>query len=89
MIYINRTVKGYYVELSSALDEKSNLIGTTWEDFKNEYWILLSGEQIAFKNDNPEEDILFRWRGHASMLFSNWLNYYVYQETPFDINQIK
>lgn len=57
MIYINRTVKGYYVELSSALDEKSNLIGTTWEDFKNEYWILLSDEQIAFKNDNPDASI--------------------------------
>lgn len=57
MIYINRTVKGYYVELDSALDEKSNLIGTTWEDFKNEYWILLSDEQIAFKNDNPDASI--------------------------------
>ena len=57
MIYINRTVKGYYVELNSALDEKSNLIGTTWEDFKNEYWILLSDEQIAFKNDNPDASI--------------------------------
>ena len=57
MIYINRTVKGYYVELDSALDEKSNLIGTTWEDFKNEYWILLSDEQIAFKNDNPNASI--------------------------------
>lgn len=57
MIYINRTVKGYYVELDSALDEKSNLIGTTWEDFKNEYWILLSDKQIAFKNDNPDASI--------------------------------
>lgn len=57
MIYINRTVKGYYVELNSALDEKSNLIGTTWEDFKNEYWILLSDEQIAFKNDNPDASV--------------------------------
>jgi homoserine O-succinyltransferase len=29
-----------------------------------------------------------RWRAHANLLFSNWLNYYVYQKTPFDINQI-
>ena len=42
-----------------------------------------------YRNDNPEEDPLVRWRGHANLLFSNWLNYYVYQETPFDINQIK
>lgn len=38
-----------------------------------------------FEEDDPEKDILFRWRGHASLLFSNWLNYYVYQSTPFDL----
>jgi len=26
-----------------------------------------------------------RWRGHSNLLFSNWLNYFVYQETPFDL----
>ena len=29
-----------------------------------------------------------RWRGHAHLLFSNWLNYYVYQTTPYDLRQI-
>ncbi len=29
-----------------------------------------------------------RWRGHANLLFANWLNYYVYQQTPFDLGQI-
>jgi homoserine O-succinyltransferase len=29
------------------------------------------------------------WRGHGNLLFTNWLNYYVYQETPYDINAIK
>ncbi|MGL4851194.1 MAG: homoserine O-acetyltransferase MetA [Phocaeicola sp.] len=42
-----------------------------------------------YTNNNPEEEPLVRWRGHANLLFSNWLNYYVYQETPYDINQIK
>lgn len=32
---------------------------------------------------------LVRWRAHANLLFNNWLNYYVYQETPYDISQIK
>ncbi len=41
-----------------------------------------------FKEDDPEKEILFRWRGHASLLFSNWLNYYVYQETPFDLDSL-
>lgn len=42
-----------------------------------------------FKNDDPNAEILFRWRSHASLLFSNWLNYYVYQETPYDLSHLK
>lgn len=36
-----------------------------------------------FENDNPEQKPRVSWRAHASLLFSNWLNYYVYQETPY------
>ncbi|SNX54743.1 homoserine O-succinyltransferase [Thermoanaerobacterium sp. RBIITD] len=42
-----------------------------------------------FPGDNPEREPLVKWRSHANLLFSNWLNYYVYQETPYDINRIK
>lgn len=41
-----------------------------------------------FDNDDPEGDILVRWRSYASLFFSNWLNFYVYQDTPYDINRI-
>ena len=41
-----------------------------------------------FLDNDPEKDILFRWRSHASLLFSNWLNYYVYQETPYDLSEL-
>jgi homoserine O-succinyltransferase/O-acetyltransferase len=37
-----------------------------------------------FPEDNPEKRPTNRWRSHAHLLFSNWLNYYVYQETPFE-----
>ncbi len=40
-----------------------------------------------YKNDDPSDEIMFRWRSHASLLFSNWLNYYVYQETLFDLSK--
>ncbi|MTT32591.1 homoserine O-succinyltransferase [Terrilactibacillus sp. BCM23-1] len=36
-----------------------------------------------FPNDDPNQKPLHRWRSHAHLLFSNWLNYYVYQETPY------
>ena len=42
-----------------------------------------------YLNDNPENKPLVTWRAHANLLFSNWINYYVYQETPYDISNIK
>ena len=41
-----------------------------------------------FKDDDPDKEVLFRWRSHASLLFNNWLNYYVYQETPYDLSTL-
>ena len=41
-----------------------------------------------FQNDDPKQEILYRWRGHASLLFSNWLNYFVYQTTPYDLSSL-
>ena len=41
-----------------------------------------------FPNDDDTCDPIVRWRGHANLLFSNWLNYFVYQTTPYDIMTI-
>jgi homoserine O-succinyltransferase len=41
-----------------------------------------------FRDDDPSKEPIFRWRAHASLLFTNWLNYYVYQETPFDLESL-
>ena len=41
-----------------------------------------------YRNDDPEQGPLVSWRAHANLLFTNWLNYYVYQETPYDIDAI-
>jgi len=41
-----------------------------------------------FPNDDPSRPPQVRWRGHASLLYANWLNYYVYQVTPFDLQNI-
>ncbi|WP_342555086.1 homoserine O-succinyltransferase [Paenibacillus sp. FSL R7-0652] len=38
-----------------------------------------------YPNDDPSRIPPATWRAHANLLFSNWLNYYVYQETPYDI----
>lgn len=44
--------------------------------------------QHYFVEDDPAKDVLFRWRSHSNLFFSNWLNYYVYQETPFDLETL-
>ncbi|MFS0635550.1 homoserine O-succinyltransferase [Mesobacillus foraminis] len=40
--------------------------------------------QHYFPDDNPDRKPVNRWRSHANLFFSNWLNYYVYQETPYE-----
>ncbi len=42
-----------------------------------------------FPQDNPTNKPKVRWKSHANLLFYNWLNYYVYQTTPFNINNIR
>jgi homoserine O-succinyltransferase len=40
-------------------------------------------------HDDPEQHPMVTWRAHANLLYNNWINYYVYQETPYDINKIE
>ncbi len=44
--------------------------------------------QNYFPRNNENETPLLSWRSHANLLYSNWLNYYVYQETPFDLRDL-
>ena len=60
----------------------------------NEYFRDLNkGEQIDipynyFPDDDPSKPPVFTWRCHANLLFSNWLNYCVYQKTPYDLKNL-
>ncbi len=42
-----------------------------------------------YLDDDPAKKPIVRWRSHANLLFTNWLNYFVYQETPYDIRKIR
>ena len=65
------------------------------DTLKNEYLRDLSqGKPIKipenyFPNDDETKPPLVTWRGHAHLLFSNWLNYFVYQNTPYDLAKIE
>lgn len=44
--------------------------------------------QHYYPKDDPSQPPVVRWTGHANLLFNNWLNYFVYQETPFDLTEV-
>ncbi|MEP1447781.1 MAG: homoserine O-succinyltransferase [Paraglaciecola sp.] len=64
------------------------------ESLKQEYQRDLSTNgqpQIPvnyFKENDPNKEPIVNWRAHGSLLFTNWLNYYVYQNTPYDLAQL-
>ncbi|MBF7072398.1 homoserine O-succinyltransferase [Glaciecola sp. MH2013] len=45
--------------------------------------------QSYFINDDPQQEPMVRWKSHGSLLLTNWLNYYVYQNTPYDLTQLR
>lgn len=50
--------------------------------------LLIEIPRNYYRDNNPNNEPLVRWRSHANLLFTNWLNYFVYQETPYDIENI-
>ena len=61
---------------------------------KNEYFrdvekgLKIDVPKHYFPYDDPSQPPHFIWRCHANLMFSNWLNYCVYQETPYDLNDL-
>ncbi|HVN13857.1 MAG TPA: homoserine O-succinyltransferase, partial [Kineosporiaceae bacterium] len=41
-----------------------------------------------YPDDDPARAPIVRWRSHSNLLFANWLNYYVYQQTPYDLETL-
>ena len=42
-----------------------------------------------YRNNNPKNSPVVTWRAHANLFYANWINYYVYQETPYNVEDIK
>ena len=65
------------------------------DSLAQEYWrdqnadLATSLPENYFPADDPTQTPRVTWRSHANLLYSNWLNYFVYQTTPYDLNEIK
>jgi len=65
--------------------------GTLNREYQRDFEKGLSIDLPAnyYRENDPSKEPVLSWRSHANLLFLNWLNYYVYQETPYDIHDIK
>ena len=87
-VYAMATAEGRQIFITGHSEYDANTLA-------NEYFRDLNeGKPIEipknyFPDDNPENEPVVTWRSHANLLYSNWLNYFVYQTTPYDIEQIK
>lgn len=85
-IIANRNGRQYFIMGHSEYDR---------DTLANEYFRdVQKGTDIQipcnyFPNDDPSKTPVFKWRCHANLMYSNWLNYCVYQRTPFDLNDLK
>ena len=48
----------------------------------------IAGPENYYPGDDPAARPVFSWRSHAHLLYQNWLNYYVYQATPYDLDEL-
>ncbi len=87
-IYVIKTDGGRQIFVTGHSEYDPNTLKTEY-DRDVSRGIQIKVPKNYFPDDDPGKPPIVKWRGHANLLFSNWLNYYVYQETPFDLNQIK
>lgn len=87
-VYIVSSIDGKQIFVMGHSEYDSNTL-------KNEYFrdidkgINTDIPKHYFKNDDPNNLPIVKWKAHSSLLFNNWLNYYVYQITPFDLSKME
>ena len=87
-VYIVTSKKGKRIFVTGHSEYDANTL--------NEEYIRDLGKGLTdtmpknyYPGNDPKKKPVMLWRGHANMLYTNWLNYHVYQATPYDINSIK
>ncbi len=85
-IVANRNGRQYFVMGHSEYD-RNTLADEYFRDVKKGLDIKVPYNY--FPNDDPSKVPVFKWRCHANLMYSNWLNYCVYQRTPFNLDDLK
>ena len=87
-VYAVITPKGKQVFLTGHSEYDANTLEKEYLRDKN-LGINPKVPENYYPNDDDTKPPMLTWRGHATLLFTNWLNYFVYQTTPYEIDKIK
>ena len=87
-IYMLMARKGREIFITGHSEYSPNTLKDEYFRDKNK-GLDIQIPQNDFPENNTSLEPQVKWRAHANLLFSNWLNYFVYQETPYDIKSIK
>ena len=86
-IYAVMSKEGRHIFVTGHSEYDANTLEKEYLRDKNK-GLPIAVPKNYYPNDDDTQQPIVRWRGHANLLFSNWLNYFVYQATPYDIMNI-
>ena len=86
-VYAIANKEGHHIFVTGHSEYDPETLKTEYMRDKN-LGLSIHVPENYFPDDDDTRDPVVRWRGHAHLLFSNWLNYFVYQTTPYDIMTI-
>lgn len=83
-VYIVASKDGKRIFVTGHSEYDSNTLKNEYLRDKNK-GLNIEIPKNYFKDDNPENEPIVKWKSHSNLLFNNWLNYYVYQITPYEL----
>ncbi|KJS87983.1 MAG: homoserine O-succinyltransferase [Peptococcaceae bacterium BICA1-8] len=86
-VYLAATRSGKYVFVTGHSEYDPLTLKSEYDRDKSK-GLDINVPYNYYPNDDPTQEPLVKWRSHSNLLFSNWLNYFVYQETPYDLNEL-
>ncbi|KJS18822.1 MAG: homoserine O-succinyltransferase [Clostridiaceae bacterium BRH_c20a] len=86
-VYMAATKNGKYVFVTGHSEYDPLTLKSEYDRDKSK-GLDINVPYNYYPNDDPTQEPIVKWRSHSNLLFSNWLNYYVYQETPYDLNEL-
>lgn len=86
-VYAVMNKKGHHIFITGHSEYDARTLEMEYLRDKKQGKAISVPENYYPEDDDTKEPIV-RWRGHANLLFSNWLNYFVYQTTPYDIETV-